>query len=332
MNILPTIAKKRGFNLLEMFAHGMHKGAFIEEDFRWIAGWGFDFVRLPLSYWIWSDPSDPSILRQDKLEYVDRAVYWGQRFGIHVCINFHRVPGYCSNAKPVESTNLWKDTRVLYHFCHHWEVFSDRYRSIPPQDLSFNLVNEPPPVSELMSREDHERVIRAAFRVIKDSNPDRPVIVDGLQYGTKACTELRDLEIIHSCRSYIPLGISHYKADWVPMQSWPQPVWPGGAQENGEQWDRAALEAYYAPWGDLVRQGIPVHCGEGGAWRHTPHAVVLAWYRDVLELLKQHGIGHALWNFRGAFGILDSGRTDTVYEDWHGHKLDRKLLELLQEF
>jgi endoglucanase len=39
-----------------------------------------------------------------------------------------------------------------------------------------------------------------------------------------------------------------------------------------------------------------------------------------------------VWNFRGAFGILDSGRKDATYEDYHGHKLDRPMLELLREF
>jgi len=34
---------------------------------------------------------------------------------------------------------------------------------------------------------------------------------------------------------------------------------------------------------------------------------------------------------RGSFGILDSGRTDIELEDWHGHKLDRRLLTLLQK-
>jgi len=60
--------------------------------------------------------------------------------------------------------------------------------------------------------------------------------------------------------------------------------------------------------------------------------VVLAWLRDILEILTGHGIGLALWNFRGPFGIIDSGRKDAAYEDFHGHKLDRKLLDLLQEF
>ncbi len=31
------------------------------------------------------------------------------------------------------------------------------------------------------------------------------------------------------------------------------------------------------------------------------------------------------------FAVFDSGRTDIALEDWHGHKLDRRLLTLLQK-
>jgi endoglucanase len=39
-------------------------------------------------------------------------------------------------------------------------------------------------------------------------------------------------------------------------------------------------------------------------------------------------------NFHRApgFSILDSERKDVRYENWRGHKLDRKMLELLREF
>jgi len=83
---------------------------------------------------------------------------------------------------------------------------------------------------------------------------------------------------------------------------------------------------------ELVRRGIGVHCGEAGCYNRTPHAVFLAWMEDVLDILQGHGIGWALWNFRGPFGLLDSGRADADYEDWHGAKLDRKLLALLQRY
>ncbi len=96
--------------------------------------------------------------------------------------------------------------------------------------------------------------------------------------------------------------------------------------------DRAGLEKLYAPWAELARKGIGVHCGEGGGYNRTPHAIFLAWMGDVMDVLKGHGIGWALWNFRGSFGVLDSDRSDVAYEDWQGHKLDRKLLAMLQKY
>jgi endoglucanase len=37
-----------------------------------------------------------------------------------------------------------------------------------------------------------------------------------------------------------------------------------------------------------------------------------------------------MWNFRGAFGPLDSGRADVKYEDFRGLKVDREMLKLIQ--
>ena len=59
--------------------------------------------------------------------------------------------------------------------------------------------------------------------------------------------------------------------------------------------------------------------------------MALAWLRDNLDVFRQLGWGWALWNLRGSFGILDSGRDDVEYEDFHGHRLDRQMLRLLQE-
>ena len=83
---------------------------------------------------------------------------------------------------------------------------------------------------------------------------------------------------------------------------------------------------------DAVDQGVFVMVGEFGAFQHTPHAISLAWLEDNLKVWKANNWGWALWNFTGSFGILDSGRKDVTYEDWNGHKLDRKMLELLLKY
>lgn len=85
------------------------------------------------------------------------------------------------------------------------------------------------------------------------------------------------------------------------------------------------------PWKAFAATGVGVHVGEWGAYSYTPHAVVLAWMSDCLRNWQQAGMGWALWNLRGGFGLLDSDRADVVYEPYRGHRLDRKMLELLRQ-
>jgi len=72
--------------------------------------------------------------------------------------------------------------------------------------------------------------------------------------------------------------------------------------------------------------------GEFAVLNLTPHDVALRWMEDNLREWKARNMGWAMWNFRGPFGILDSNRADVKYEDFHGHKLDRKMLELLKRY
>ncbi|MHB9130957.1 MAG: glycoside hydrolase family 5 protein [Armatimonadota bacterium] len=331
---MPTqhmLPRWRGFNLLDLFTTKSDAN-FREDDFRWIADWGFDFVRLPMCYLLWTEEGNPYAVREEMLEKIDRAVQLGEKYGLHVSLNFHRAPGYSVNQERQEPFDLWKDQEALDAFCFHWQLFAQRYHGIPSQRVSFDLVNEPPaPSPEGMTREAHARVVHAATAAIRQIDPERLVIMDGLSWGNDPCPELADQEIAQSCRAYMPMGISHYRAPWVGGEQWPEPSWPG-LNHDGRYMNRGVLEAHYQQWADLAQQGIGVHCGEGGAFKFTPHPVVLAWFQDVLEILTAHNIGYALWNFRGTFGILDSARADVAYQDWHGHQLDAKFLALLQQF
>ena len=72
--------------------------------------------------------------------------------------------------------------------------------------------------------------------------------------------------------------------------------------------------------------------GEFGVFNRTPHAVSLAFLEANLKLLKERNWGWAVWNLRGTFGPIDSGRTDVDYEELDGHKFDRRMLELLKRY
>ncbi len=462
----------RGFNLLEKFTL-RGNAPYRENDFKWIAELGFNFVRLPMDYRCYTAPGDWLQFKEDVLREIDQAVAFGEKYGIHVCLNLHRAPGFCINP-PAEAKDLWKDADAQEAFIAHWVMFARRYRHVPPERLSFNLLNEP----TRNTRESYLAVNQRTIEAIQRADPQRLIIVDGNNVGRDAIPEfLRYANVIQATRGYHPGTISHYRAGWVqgsdrhPTPRWPLPEvvgrfygpskpelksafvlrgdfaagtevvlkihqvssrvrlqarvdgvavaerlfeprlqpdeWrpvPGNSEwtyheptremlfslrfasparelvieavagdwlifselrvlrpgrapfiaETDTEWGRRQraydftaegglasppgqapdqiLADYLAPWVKIAAQGEQVFVGEWGCFNRTPHPVALAWMTSWLERWRDARFGWALWNFRGSFGILDSGRADVTYEDWRGHKLDRRMLELLQQY
>lgn len=344
------LPKWKGFNLLDFFSANPNNARpqTKEEYFKWMSDWGFDFVRIPMAY--------PSYLKIDheenittkkvrkisrkQTDKVEELVYLAHKYNLHASLNLHRAPGFCVNAGFYEPYNLWKDEEALDDFCYHWKFWAKRFKNVSRDKISFDLVNEPCMREDMNDQHSkrssvpgdvYRKVAKAAAETIRKQNPDHLVIADGNDVGKSVIPEITDLDIAQSCRGYFPGIISHYKAPWAfkDTENLPIPKWPG---QVGDQYlSRKMLEDFYAPWIDLVKSGVGVHCGECGCWNKTPHEVFLAWFTDVLDILSSHGIGFSLWEFRGSFGIIDSGREDIEYEDWYGHKLDRKLLDMLMK-
>lgn len=336
---LPSFAKVhrnsaqqwRGFNLLNYFDPN-HTEPFKEEEFRWVAEWGFNFLRLPLSYWAWSKPGEYYTMDEAVLNDIDRAVEWGKKYNLHICINFHRAPGYCVNP-PSEPQNIFLDDEALEGCAYQWKMFAQRYRKVGTRHLSFNLINEVSGVDA----PDYERIVRHLVSTIRAVSPKRLILIDGLDFGSAPLLSIPDLKNVIQCgRGYQPMYISHYAASWVygngtmdiPREKL---TWPLDA--HGQHYDREwLLRSLKESWAPFEAKNGTVFIGEFGCHNRTPHKVALKWLSDNLAIFKELGYGWAIWNLKGSFGILDSGRDDVQYENFHGHKLDREMLCLLQEF
>ena len=326
-----VLPRWRGFNVHNMFHSGRYQ-PFREDDFKWIADWGFDYARISVAYQLVVKDDDCYQANERALAEVDRGLELARKYKLHACLDMHTAPGYAYHtSEDVGGYDLWKDEEAQRAFCHLWQVYARRYQSIPNSQLSFNLLNEPAVEIGKMTREEHANVIRKVVAAIREIAPDRLMIADGLEWASEPCPELADLGIAQSGHFYAPHLLTHYRAEWAGAEAKtaPEPAWPG-VLTGGRRWDRGVLVEHLRPWFELADRGVGVHFNEGGVYNKTPHPVALGWLRDTLELLKEHNIGYGVWNLRGSFGLLDSGRADVAYEDFHGHKLDRKMLELLQ--
>lgn len=474
---LPATAQKlprwRGFNLLEWFNVG-NAQPFREEDFKLIKELGFNFVRIPMDYRIWITNGDWEQINEAKFAELDQAVKWGEQYGLHVSLNFHRGPGY-TVAQPPEAKVLWTDADAQRVCAKHWAFVAKRYKGIPNERLSVDLLNEPANLDGTL----YATTAKILIAAIRAEDPQRLIISDGLNWGNVPCHELADAGVAQATRGYLPFEVSHYRASWIHgSEQMPTPAWPlpraagvlggpgkpamntplriegpfaaaaklrlrvGVVSDRGNlivkadgrslwehafvpgpgdgEWAEVVYVAQYKiyqnrydrdylidvpagtqavtienttgdwltirevgvtfgsketiapmtgewneppgvlrlsvaqgaplltssggrdrewlwrtailPWKELEAKNVGVMVGEWGAFDKTPHDVTLRWMEDCLINYQKAGWGWALWNFRGGFGPLDSQRSDVQYEEWKGHKLDHKMLELLQRY
>lgn len=227
IDLIQFSREHKGFNLLGKFDVNWSNSGFSEEEFIIIKDLGFNFVRLPLDYRTYTRADDWNVFLENELAEIDQVIEWGKQYGVHVCINLHRAPGYCVNTSALpanQDLDLWSDPVAQDAFVNHWSNFARRYRDESYEDVSFNLVNEPDEVEEAS----YVQIMEKAIDKIHEINPNRIVFVDGLNYARNLITSLRNKKnIIQAIHVYDPFTLTHYKAGWVNgSDTWPVPVWP----------------------------------------------------------------------------------------------------------
>lgn len=324
--------KYYGFNFQWMCAWnpGQQPEPADERALDFLAAFGFNFVRIPVDYRFWTRNFDYFHPDESIFHCIDSYLHTCRSRGIHMSLNLHRAPGYCTNRNDLEAHNLWLHETAQYAFVYLWETFAHRYKDVPSQSLSFDLVNEPPSPGEYgMTRQNHAALIRCTVSAIRAIDPQREIIINGLGGGYMAVPELAGLGVIHSGRGYHPMPISHHKAGWWSGHAdAPAPKYPG-LRWQSRTWDRTTLRDSYKSWRDVERRGAGIHIGEFGCFKHTPSDVAMRWLADLLSIFREFGWGYAMWQFKGPFGIIEHGRPGARFESVAGYDVDRALLDLM---
>ncbi len=298
-------------------------------DIRQIADWGMDHVRLPVDYPVLEDDAHPGAYLESGLAYVDQCLEWCAANGLGAVLDLHNAPGYSFTRTlgPGGVNPLFNSSALQEQFLALWEMLARRYVGRWPSLLVFELLNE----VVLPDSAPWNRLAHAAAARIRAVDTTRPIMVGSNHYS--AIHTLQDLKpvddphIIYTFHFYEPLLFTHQKAAWDPVlrvfdTAQDYPAEPAGLAEFVERhpeyrahyalttrgrMDAALLRRLVAPALEFrQRAQRPLYCGEFGVIDRAPREGSRNWHRDLVGLLREAGIGRAVWSYKQMdFGLVD---------------------------
>ena len=319
---------KRGVNASEWFAQSASDYSAARTnrytdagDIALMARLGFDNVRLsidavPLEQY----PRGKDGLNADFVGRLDRAVDTMLALGLAVQIDLHPEDSY---KQQLRASDYAVDRLTML-----WRRLAAHYATRDTERVFFEILNEPE-VNDPYRWAGIQARVAAAIREVA---PKNTIIATGPNYSDivdlLAMHPLSDGNVIYNFHFYDPHEFTHQGAGWG--EAWwsythniPYPATEGSMQELVKEVPDAAnrydLERYWldhwdgrrirllideaAAWGH--DNHVPLICNEFGAYReHTDPQSRMNWIRDVRTALEADGIGWAMWDYRGGFGVV----------------------------
>ncbi|MGA9683687.1 MAG: cellulase family glycosylhydrolase [Candidatus Sulfotelmatobacter sp.] len=320
---------RRGINASEWFAQvydqrGYTKDHFqswtTSEDIALINSIGFDHVRLSVNPQPMMANHRPDELTADYLGYLDAAIKMILDQGLAVVIDLHPESDF--------KARLAKDDSFVQEFSDFWRALARHYSSWDAERVFFEILNEP----EFPDQYRWYGVQAKLAAAIREGAPQQTIIAAGARWSDDDelvfIEPLRDPNVIYNFHFYDPHIFTHQGATWgTYFWHWVKglhyPSSPESAAKTAagvpdavdrlavirygqDHWDAVRIDAEVTQVAEWARQrGVPVVCNEFGVYRTyaDPHDRE-AWIHDVRSALERHGMGWAMWDYSGSFGLV----------------------------
>ncbi|OMO94249.1 Glycoside hydrolase, family 5 [Corchorus olitorius] len=140
----------------------------VEDDFKFIADNGLNAVRIPVGWWIASDPTPPLPYVGGSLKALDNAFLWSQKYGLKVIIDLHAAPGsqngYEHSSSRDGSLEWGKTDETLQKSVAVIDFLTARYVK-NPSFYAIELINEPR--APMVSLETLIKYYKAGYKAVR---------------------------------------------------------------------------------------------------------------------------------------------------------------------
>lgn len=328
---------QHGINASEWFAQVYDKRGYTQEHFQaWttvediarMKSMGFDHVRLSVNPQPMFTAREPEKLPAEYLAHLDAAVKMILDHGLAVVIDMHPDSDF--------KVRLAKDDDFVEQYADFWRAVAQHYANWDAERLFLEILNEP----EFTDRYRWLGVQAKLAAAIREGAPNLTIIAAGARWSDDDelvfQEPLRDANVIYNFHFYEPHIFTHQGATWGAYDwHWLRGLSYPSTVESAERaaalepdavnrlpviryghdhWDAARIEAEIdqaAAWAHS--RGVPLVCNEFGVYRaYTDPIDRDAWIHDVRSALEKNGIGWAMWDYSGSFGVVikKDGKTE----------------------
>lgn len=322
---------KRGTNISHWLSQSSRRGDqrrswFTREDVAFIAGQGFDHLRIPMDEeQLWDESGKRE---SEAFALLNAALDWCAEFNLSAIVDLHILRSHHFNER---ERPLWTKPEAQERFFQCWRELSEVLQSRPVELVAYELMNEP--VAD--KPEDWNNLVAKAVAVVRSKEPKRIIVIGSNRWqSADTFDQLKvpegDPNILLSFHFYEPFLLTHHLAGWTSIGAYKGSVrYPGQTVDEADltnlpealgkeirrkngRWDRARIAAGMAkPLALAQKTQLPLYCGEWGCLPTVPRESRLAWYRDMASVLNENGIGWATWDYKGGFGLrTPNGKAD----------------------
>ena len=302
MAIMPRLARGVNFgNILEASPREGSWGLTLKPEFFQLArAAGFLTVRLPVRFSNYAATTPPYTISDSLLNRVQFAIDQARANDLNIVIDMHHYRQLSGNeldpGEPAVDASLVED-----RFVAMWRQIAQRFQSAPNNSVLFELLNEP---YGDMTAVRWNPLLRRALAAVRESNPDRVVVVGPTSWNSadalSALSLPDDDRLVVTIHSYNPFSFTHQGAEWVGPESL---AWLGTGCCNTQQ-----LAEIAAPL-DRARQWAgsrwPIWVGEWGSYGAAPMAARAQYTRIMRDAIEARGFGWSYWEFAAGFGVWD---------------------------
>lgn len=224
-----------------------------EKDVDSLKAWGFNSIRLPMHYNLFTLPSDKEPVAgqvtwlKTGFELTDNLLSWCRKNKMYLILDLHAAPGGQGNDRPIADVDtlkpqLWESEANLQKTVALWKKLAERYAD-EEWIGGYDLINETN--YKMEGNEPLKKLFLESTIEIRKVDKNHIIFIEGNQFANDytGLTPPWDNNMVYSFHKYWnPATIETIQRFIDLREKFNVPLWMGESGENTNEWFKAVVK------------------------------------------------------------------------------------------